>query len=82
MSDDIKSPTNRLSAAGDGKFFVFWRGQGVYTADGRLRYLDTEGEGWGYLVQCDSASRVIGYVRLLRNSRKITIPRVQTTNRR
>ena len=60
MSDDVKCPTNRLSAAGNGKFFVFWRGQPVYTADGRLGYLDTEREAWAYLDQCASASRVIG----------------------
>jgi hypothetical protein len=60
MSDDVKSPTNRLSAAGNGKFFVFWRGQPVYTADDRLGYLDTEREAWAYLAQCASAGRVIG----------------------
>jgi hypothetical protein len=59
MSDEIKNPTNQVSRAANGKFFVHWRGRVVYTSFGTVKHFDTEGEARMYLAECDRAGEIL-----------------------
>jgi hypothetical protein len=60
MTDDIKNPNNRVDLAFNGRGYVaFWRGQLVYTSDGKAQHFDTERDARIFLRQCDEAVRFI-----------------------
>lgn len=58
-SDEIKNPSNQVNRALNGKFYVLWRGQTVYTRSGTVRHFDSDAEAWAYLAECDRIGQII-----------------------
>ena len=58
MTDEIKTPSNSVDPAANGKFHAFWRGRMVFE-NGRVKRFETEREAWEYLARCDLADKII-----------------------
>ncbi len=58
-NDEIKNTTSQVNQAFNGKFYVLWRGETVYTRSGTVKYFDTEGEARGYLAACHREGKIL-----------------------